>query len=142
MQRYITWILALFIGLSLALSACKTAEDTSSLGDSKKDVKRKSLVDKDNTAQTMVELLRRQPLLTVSGSDSNPSIQIRGKSSFNTTTEPLFIVDGRRMGHEFASISGIAPADVERINVIRDPAELASYGVGAANGVIEISLRK
>ena len=142
MKTYSIWFCILLLSSALFVASCKTSDEANSLAKNKEDVRKKSLVDKQNTAQTMAELLRRQPLLTVSGSDNNPSVQIRGKTSFNTTTEPLYIVDGRRMGHNFSSIAAIAPADVERIKVIRDPAELASYGVGAANGVIEINMKK
>ncbi|MEM6628125.1 MAG: TonB-dependent receptor plug domain-containing protein [Bacteroidota bacterium] len=142
MKRYLSFFSTAVFCLALFCTSCKTSEEANSLAKKKEDVKKKSLVDKKNTAQTMAELLRRQPLLTVSGSDNNPSVQIRGKTSFNTTTEPLYIVDGRRMGHNFSTIAAIAPADVEKISVVRDPAELAAYGVGAANGVIEIQLKQ
>ena len=142
MKPHVNWFFTLLFCVSLFTLSCKTSEEANSLAKKKEDVKKKELVDKQNTAQTMAELLRRQPLLSVSGSDNNPSVQIRGKTSFNTTSEPLYIVDGRRMGHDFSTIAAIAPADVERIRVIRDPADLASYGVGAANGVIEINLKK
>jgi len=91
-------------------------------------------------ATDMAELIRRQPGITVTGSGQNLSVRIRGNRSFNATNEPLYIVEGRRMGHEFATIANINPQDVARMNVIRDPGNLAAYGLGASNGVIEIFL--
>jgi outer membrane receptor for ferrienterochelin and colicin len=122
-------------GVCTVLFSCNSYQGTLQAG--KPD---RSMVSKDNVPATMAELMRRQPNIQVSGSDQNLSIKIRGNRSFTTTNEPLFIVNGRRMGHAFASIANINPMDVERITIIRDPAELSGYGVGASNGVIEISL--
>ena len=142
MKTYITRISTLLAIIALALTACKTSENANSLADKKEDVKKKTMVRDDVPATSMAELLRRQSSLTVTGSGDNINVQIRGSRSFNSTNEPLYIIEGRRMGHDYRSIAGIAPADVKRINVIRDPAELSSYGVGASNGVIEIFLKK
>ena len=126
----------------LCFSACKTTEDRNSIGGMREDVSKKEMVDKNVPATSMAELLRRQPNLNVSGSGNNIKVQIRGSRSFNSTNQPLYIVEGRRMGHQYSTIAAIAPQDVQRINVIRDPAQLSSYGVGASNGVIEIFLKK
>ncbi len=120
------------------LVACSSYQGTTTAGDPNSSM----VSNKDNPPSTMAELIRRQPGLVVSGTDNNLSIQMRGNRSFNSTNEPLFIVNGRRMGHEFSTIANINPMDVERIKVVRDPAELSGYGVGASNGVIEIYLTK
>ncbi len=142
MNTYITRLATLLAIFALTLTACKTSENATSMANKKEDARKRTMVSDDVPATSMAELLRRQSSLTVTGSGDNIKVQIRGSRSFNTTNEPLYIVEGRRMGHDYRSIVGIAPADVKRINVIRDPAELSSYGVGASNGVIEIYLKK
>lgn len=62
-------------------------------------------------------------------------IIIGGPSSFNLSTEPLFIVDGM----EVPSIDEIQPVMVESIEVLKGPSA-SIYGVKGANGVILIRL--
>ncbi len=64
------------------------------------------------------------------------SIQIRGISSINLSTEPLLIVDGVEM----KDVSGINPRDVKEIQVLKDAAA-SIYGSRGANGVILITLK-
>lgn len=142
MKTQVNSILPLLMILLLSFSSCKTTEDRNSIGGMREDISKKEMVDRNIPATTMAELLRRQPSLNVAGSGNNIQVRIRGARSFNSTNNPLYIVEGRRMGHEYSTIAAIAPQDVQRINVIRDPAELSSYGVGASNGVIEIFLKK
>ncbi|MEZ4776130.1 MAG: TonB-dependent receptor plug domain-containing protein [Bacteroidia bacterium] len=97
---------------------------------------------RDTPASTMADLLRRQPNLQVSGTGENIQLQIRGQNTMITSSEPLIVVDGYRVGSGYSAIQSINPADVARINVIRDPGQLSGYGLGAANGVIEIILVK
>lgn len=93
-------------------------------------------------AENIAELLRRQPNIVVTGSGNNVKVQIRGTKSFNATNQPLYFVDRMNMGHDFSRISNLNPGDVERIEVVKDPASLASYGVGASNGVVIVHLKK
>jgi len=61
------------------------------------------------------------------------SITIRGKGSINTTTAPLWVVDGIIVGNGEPNIN---PADIESITVLKDASATALYGSRAANGVI------
>ncbi|HEX2211641.1 MAG TPA: TonB-dependent receptor plug domain-containing protein [Longimicrobium sp.] len=72
------------------------------------------------------------------------SVRIRGASNVIGNGEPLFVIDGvpllsTRPGHE---LDGINPADVERIDVLKDAGSAAIYGSRAANGVILITTRR
>lgn len=76
----------------------------------------------------------------VSGSSApgaSTSLRIRGFSS-NTTSDPLYVVDGVRM----PNISEIDPADIESMEVLKDAASAAIYGAEAGNGVILITTKK
>ncbi|MCM1076354.1 MAG: SusC/RagA family TonB-linked outer membrane protein [Bacteroides sp.] len=67
------------------------------------------------------------------------SIQIRGISTVNGDTSPLYVVDGIPYP---GSISDINPDDVQSISVLKDAASAALYGNRAANGVILITTKK
>lgn len=72
------------------------------------------------------------------------AVRVRGAGSFGNDGEPLFVLDGVpinsfRPGH---ALDGINPADVERIDVLKDAGSAAIYGTRAANGVILITTRR
>lgn len=68
---------------------------------------------------------------------ASPTVRVRGYSS-NTTSDPLFVVDGVRM----KDISGIDPNDIESMEVLKDAASAAIYGAEAGNGVVLITTKK
>ena len=67
---------------------------------------------------------------------SEASIQIRGYSS-NSATTPLIIVDGLKV----ASMSYLDPDNIASIEVLKDAASAAIYGIEAGNGVILITTK-
>ncbi len=68
---------------------------------------------------------------------SEPDIRIRGTVSRNQT-KPLYIVDGIFNDN----ISFVNPADIESMEVLKDPSSLAIFGVRGANGVIIVTTKK
>lgn len=64
-------------------------------------------------------------------------ITIRGISSINAGTDPLFIVDGVAVD----DISWITPNNVKSIDILKDASSCALYGSQGANGVIVITLK-
>lgn len=88
-----------------------------------------------------------------------PKLRIRGTSSILGNQEPLWVVDGiiqqdpvnidpqQLNDLDFVNllgnaIAGLNPDDVEQIDVLKDAAATALYGVKAANGVIVITTKK
>lgn len=70
------------------------------------------------------------------------SVRIRGATSVNASTEPLFVVDGMAVHAEpGGALKWLAPQDVQRIEVLKDPGSTAFYGVRGANGVILITTK-
>lgn len=79
------------------------------------------------------------------------SIKIRGASSINGGSEPLYIVDGVPIESEnissidgdatFSPIAGINPSDIESIEVLKDASSAAIYGSRAANGIVMITTK-
>ena len=78
--------------------------------------------------------------LTISNSGSPgaaPIVRIRGVNSTNSAS-PLYVVDG--ILHD--NIDFLNPADIETIDILRDPSSIAIYGLRGANGVIAITSKK
>ncbi|MDR3142682.1 MAG: TonB-dependent receptor plug domain-containing protein, partial [Tannerellaceae bacterium] len=69
---------------------------------------------------------------------SSPDVRIRGLSS-NYSSSPLFVVDGRIATN---GIGGIDPNDIESMEVLKDAASSAIYGIAAGNGVVLITTKK
>lgn len=79
--------------------------------------------------------------VTVTGSGAATQVRIRGTSSFLGGNEPLYVLDGRAMGHSYNSVSFIDRGEIYSVRVLKGP-EASSYGVRGANGVIEITSRR
>ena len=69
---------------------------------------------------------------------SGEKIRIRGTGSITGSTDPLWVVDG------LIDASGNIPNDdeIESIQVLKDAASCAIYGVRGANGVIVVTTKK
>ncbi|GFR66719.1 TonB-linked outer membrane protein, SusC/RagA family [Elysia marginata] len=65
-------------------------------------------------------------------------IVIRGFGSVNSSTEPLFVVDGVPFSGDLTDIN---PSDVESTVVLKDAASTSIYGSRGANGVILINTK-
>ena len=73
------------------------------------------------------------------------SVNIRGVSSINGNTQPLYVIDGVQIqGSEVAfgaqsssnPLAGLNPADIEDIQILQGPSATAIYGSRATNGVV------
>jgi len=65
-------------------------------------------------------------------------IRVRGAASVNASSDPLYVVDGVPL----TTLSGINPADIESIEVLKDAASAAIYGSRGSNGVVIVSTKK
>ncbi len=90
------------------------------------------------------------------------SINIRGKSSFQGNSQPLFVVDGIPINNAFRAtgttsgvntsasssvdnpnrVVDINPDDIESVSVLKGPAATALYGIQAGSGVVIITTKK
>lgn len=71
------------------------------------------------------------------GEDAN--IVIRGKSTINGSTDPLWVIDGVIVGNSSGQLN---PNDIESISVLKDAASTAIYGSSGANGVVLVTTKK
>lgn len=80
-------------------------------------------------------------VLTSSGDPSkSASIRLRGINSINSSSTPLFILDGAPISSTM--FNTLNPSDIQNITVLKDAASTAIYGSRAANGVIVITSNK
>jgi iron complex outermembrane receptor protein len=77
------------------------------------------------------------------------SIRIRGNTSVNASSEPLYVVDGVPLGTGAGGglsagrdpLNFLSPDAIESITVLRDASAAAIYGANAANGVVLITTK-
>lgn len=70
--------------------------------------------------------------------DASININVRGGTSITQNNSPLIIIDGIPSQSGFL---GIAPSDVESIEVLKDASTTAIYGSRGANGVIIVTTK-
>ena len=89
-------------------------------------------------------LMGRFPGVTVTRtSDGGVAVRIRGTTSIHGSNEPLYVIDGVAIQPgPGGSLTGINPHDIASIEVVKDPAGEAMYGVRGANGVIIITTKR
>jgi len=74
-------------------------------------------------------------------------IRIRGATSVNADSRPLFVVDGVPLSNDGNTaqsnpLSFLNPNDVENVTVLKDASSAAIYGARGANGVILIETKQ
>jgi TonB-linked SusC/RagA family outer membrane protein len=70
--------------------------------------------------------------------DGKAAIRIRGVGTINGDASPLYVVDGVQVG---SSADFVNPADIERIEILKDASATAIYGSAGANGVVMITTK-
>lgn len=98
-------------------------------------------ITKLNTTQVLGALQSQSPGVTIQAVSGQPGdgfkVAIRGAGT-NGDTKPLYVIDGVAGG----DINNLNPADIERIDVLKDAASCAIYGSAAANGVILVTTKQ
>jgi len=86
------------------------------------------------------------------------AVRIRGASSVNAGTSPLYVIDGLPIDNSSVAgggganfdappsprnpLAGINPEDIESIEILKDASATAIYGSRGANGVIMVTTKK
>ncbi|KAA6300532.1 MAG: TonB-dependent receptor SusC, partial [Candidatus Ordinivivax streblomastigis] len=111
-----------------------------------------------NAMQSIAGQMPGVQILQVSGAPGfAPSIKIRGSSSINSGTNPLYVIDGvplddpskstgQDAGDSFTAnrnpMNFINPNDIESIEVLKDASSAAIYGSRGANGIVLITTKQ
>ena len=119
----------------------------------------KDVLAKKTDANFVKALEGAVPGIQMNNSTSMPgiwgSINVRGRGSLNSGTQPLYVIDGMPVDSDtddnsltystnntIDPMSSLNPADIESITVLKDAAATAIYGSRAANGVIVVTTKK
>ena len=90
--------------------------------------------------QALVGKMPGVQVTTPSGDpEGSVSIRVRGISTVNAGSDPLYIVDGVPMERGFANMN---TNDIESIEVLKDASAAAIYGSRGSNGVVLITTKR
>ena len=82
----------------------------------------------------------RAPGVQIQANNGDPGasfkIRIRGGSSINASSDPIFVIDG------FVGGTLPPPEDIESIEILKDASATAIYGSRGANGVVMVTTKK
>ena len=70
---------------------------------------------------------------------ASPKVMIRGFTSLNLDTDPLYVVDGVPMGN---NLNFLNPNEIESMDILKDASAAAIYGSRASNGVVLITTKR
>ncbi len=86
---------------------------------------------------------------TSGGTFGGARITIRGNSSFNQNTQPIFVIDGVVLDNDISTgsdwgnqLKNLNPDDFESFSILKGAAASALYGSRALNGVVLITTKK
>lgn len=107
----------------------------------------------EKTVNTTVEqaLQGRAPGVYITQNSGQPgggiSVNIRGISTINGNTEPLYVIDGVQIrgggtANSSNPLSFLNPNDIEDMQILQGPSATAIYGSQATNGVIIITTKR
>jgi len=89
--------------------------------------------------QSLVGKVSGVQISQVSGAPyQTTKIRVRGTSSVNASSDPLYVIDGYPSNNDVF----INPEDVESIEVLKDAASAAIYGSRASGGVVMITTKR
>lgn len=92
-----------------------------------------------NATQSLQGKVAGVQIIGSGGPGGQPKVLIRGFSTINLSTDPLYVVDGVPMG---GGINFLNPNEIESMEILKDASASAIYGSRASNGVIMITTRK
>lgn len=135
-QLYFFGILSV-IGL---LTACSTPQEIAKQAP----VKESNTLEVDNSQTGITDLtvyLKQISGVQVNGSGADAQITVRGISSINMDTSPLFVINGNPIGNNFATVFNMVDIQqVKRVRVLKSSVDTSMYGMRGATGVVEIEV--
>jgi TonB-dependent SusC/RagA subfamily outer membrane receptor len=101
-------------------------------------------MERNTGAQPIEQALQSKfPGVIIASTPAGLSVTIGGPSSFDGSSAPLYVVDGSPMNAgPNGVLTGLNPHDIESIKVLRNPADIAIYGMRGSKGVILITTKR
>ncbi len=98
---------------------------------------------KDITSSSVENMLNgKAPGVYVAPGSGQPgstgAVVVRGQTSINGATAPLWVIDGVIVGNDAGQLN---PDDIESLTVLKDAASTAIYGSEGANGVVVVTTK-
>ncbi|MFL9833803.1 vWA domain-containing protein [Chryseobacterium terrae] len=95
----------------------------------------------NNIPQALIGTVSGLQIMTGQGAPGSANqILIRGMSSLNGSSDPLYVINGKVSDSK--SFSKLNPNTIESVSVLKEAAATAIYGNKASNGVVVITTKK
>lgn len=121
----------------IGFASVKKSDVTSSIASVKgKDLKTMTVGNVNESLQGKVSGIQ---VVSAGGPGGYPKVLIRGISTINLNTDPLYVVDGVPVG---TNVNFLNPNEIESMEVLKDASASAIYGSRASNGVIMITTKR
>lgn len=134
-------VLLILLVATICMSSCSTSNKR--LNRASNDPNLVQTADKQPLNETWSTLFSRVVGVEVRGTEPNLSLRIRGDRSIELSNEPLYVLDGVRLGQDFSRLAGaILPKDVASIRVLKGSSATTMYGDNSGNGVIVVSSKE
>jgi len=104
--------------------------------------KEQGVIIPDSKVLSLADYLRRIPQLYVRGGGDTVSVQLRETGNITGGGLPLYVIDGKKAGHDYNVISRlIDPNDISSIKALTNASETSFYGIDGSSGVILIKTK-
>ena len=95
----------------------------------------------NNISQTLIGTVSGLQIMTGQGAPGSANqIVIRGMSTINASSNPLYVINGKISDNK--AFSNLNPNTIESVSVLKDASATAIYGSRGGNGVIVITTKK
>lgn len=133
-----TYAYSVVIAALLILTGC--ASVGSSGGSERADT---GTIDIHDPSLSLSDYIRRSGGVSVHNIDGKTRVRIRGNLSFNSTSDPLFVIDGVRSGNDYGWLEGMVPVEtIKSIQVLKGANVSSRFGLAASSGAIVISTKR
>ena len=94
-----------------------------------------------NNNISLLDRIRSNPAIRINGNNLNAKVYINGINSSYHQKEVLFVLDGLKVGKYSEVANLIGNSDIEAINILKEPSDLALYGFIGSGGVVLIKTK-
>ena len=91
-----------------------------------------------NNNISLLDRIRSNPAIRINGNNLNAKVYINGINSIYHQKEVLFVLDWLKVGKYSEVANLIGNSDIESINILKEPSDLALYGFIGSGGVVLI----
>lgn len=131
-------VLLLFI-LFMFLGCMSTNEVKSGEEGEQRDAARDAAIEIYDPSLRLADYLQRVGGVNIHESGGLTKVIIRGNFSFETNSEPLYVIDGVRSGHDYNRVERMIPVQsIYSVSILKGSEASAIYGLAGSNGAIVI----